>query len=103
MTSITSKPVDIGTLITNSPDIWHGRTIIQGTRVPVMLIVDLYQGGMTPEQIASDKYLSLAQVYAALTYYHANPKLIEREMAEEDAENARLEQEWRQKQAENTT
>ena len=64
--------VDICTLISKSPEIWHGRPVIAGTRVTVMGIVSLYQEGLTPEQIADQKYLSLAQVYAALTYYHAN-------------------------------
>jgi len=36
-------------------------------------------------------HLRLAQVYAALAYYHANQKQIEVELAAEDAEIERLE------------
>ena len=35
-------------------------------------------------------HLSLAQVYAALAYYHANRDEIESDLAEEDAEYFRL-------------
>lgn len=92
--------VDIGTLITKSPEIWHGLPVITGTRVPVMIIAGLYEEGMTPEQIADEKYLSLVQVYAALTYYHANRQEIENAIAEEQAEYDEAEKEWRQMRAE---
>ena len=44
-----------------------------------------------PEEIA-DQYghLTLPQVFAALTYYHANRDEIDAELAEEDAEYDRL-------------
>jgi hypothetical protein len=38
-------------------------------------------------------HLSLAQVYAALTYYHANREEIEADLAAEEREAARLERE----------
>jgi len=40
--------------------------------------------------------LSLAQIHAALTYYHANQKAMEAELAAEEAEADRLEQEYLQ-------
>ena len=92
--------VDIGTLITKSPEIWNGLPVITGTRVPVMIIADLYKEGMTPEQIADEKYLSLVQVYAGITYYHANQQEIENAIAEEQVEYDKAEKEWRQMRAE---
>lgn len=57
-------------------------------------IVVLYQQGLTPEEISSEiPHLTLAQVYAALTYYHANREEIDTDIAAEDAEAQRLEQE----------
>ena len=51
-----------------------------------------YKQGLTAEQIADEySHLTLAQVYAALSCYHANQTEIEQELAAEDAEIARLE------------
>lgn len=49
------------------------------------------RSGQTPEEIA-DQYghLSLAQVYAALAYYHAHRDQIDAELIEELAEYNRL-------------
>ncbi len=100
MTLSAPKSVDIGTLITKSPDKWDGKAVITGTRVPVMFIAGYYEDGMTPEEIAEDKYLSPEQVYAALTYYHANRKEIAKDMADYHAECERLEKEWGHKHSE---
>ena len=68
-----STPTDIGTLIVRSPEIRGGRPRIAGTGVRVRRIVGWYQLGLSPEDIADRiGHLSPAQVYAALTYYHAN-------------------------------
>lgn len=96
----TTAPMDIGMLISKSPDVYHGRTVISGTRLPVMIIAGMYKEGLTPEQIASEKHLTLAQVYASLTYYHANQSAIEKELEEERKDGERLEAEWRKMRAE---
>ena len=51
--------------------------------------------GLNPEEIARDiPHLTLAQVYAALAYYHANQAEIEAEIAADEAEYERLEWEY---------
>ncbi len=76
---------NIGTLIVRDPKIRGGRPILAGTGVTVRSIVIWYQQGLTPEQIVDQfGHLSLAQVYAALAYYHANRDEIEADLAEED-------------------
>jgi uncharacterized protein (DUF433 family) len=76
---------DIGTLITRDPRIRGGRPILAGTGVSVRSIVIHHQWGLIPEEIAAQfGHLSLAQVYAALTYYYANREEIEIDLAEED-------------------
>ena len=82
---------DIGTLITRTPGVCGGRPHIAGTGVSVRRIAGWYKMGQTPEEIA-DQYghLSLAQVYAALAYYHANRDEIDAELATEGAEYGRL-------------
>ena len=58
----------------------------------VRRIVGWYKRGLTPEEITTEvPHLSLAQVYAALTYYHANREEIEADIAAEEAEAQHLE------------
>lgn len=85
----------IDTLLTRSPDVCGGRIRIEGTRVTVLQIVTCYQQGLTPEEIA-DQYphVNLAQIYAALAYYHANRDEIDRELEAEAAEFDRLANEF---------
>jgi len=90
----TKRPTtDIGALIVRSPDIRGGRPRIAGTGVTVRRIIGWYKLGLSPEEIVDEfGHLTLAQVYAALAYYHANPEEIEEDMAMEMAETERLEQ-----------
>jgi uncharacterized protein (DUF433 family) len=82
---------DIGTLITRSTESKNDRPVIAGTRTSVRRVVVLYKQGADAEEIARRmSHLSLAQVYAALAYYHANREEIETDLAEEEAEYSRL-------------
>ena len=86
--------VDIGTLIVRSPEIRGGRPRIAGTGVTVRRIVGWYKLGCSPEETADRiGHLSLAQVYAALAYYHANHEEIEADIAAEEIEAEHLERE----------
>ena len=52
--------------------------------------------GLSAEEIAAEyPHLTLAQVYAALAYYHANADEIEADLADEEAAAIRLEAESR--------
>src|SRR5688572_4100432 len=87
-----STPTDIGTLIVRSPEIRGGRPRIAGTGVTVQRIASWYRLGLSPEEIANEiPHLSIAQVYAALTYYHVNRVEIDDDLAAEDAYTAELE------------
>jgi uncharacterized protein (DUF433 family) len=82
---------DIGGLITTSHEIQNGRPIIEGTGTSVRRIAALYKQGQTADDIVADKnYLSLAQVHAALAYYHANRQTIDQDLAQESAKYDRL-------------
>ena len=84
--------VDIGALIVRSPEIRGGRPRIAGTGVTVQRVVGWYKLGLAPEDIADEiEHLSLAQVYAALAYYHANRDEIEAAITTEMEEAAALE------------
>jgi uncharacterized protein (DUF433 family) len=94
-----SSTTDIGTLITETPGICGGRPRIAGTGVSVRRIVRWYQLGKSPDEIQSEiPHLSLAQVHAALAYYHANRTAMDEAMAALDAEEERLEREFLQSQ-----
>jgi uncharacterized protein (DUF433 family) len=88
---------EIGTLLVRSPDVCGGYLRINGTRMTVNQLVVWYKQGYTAEEIA-DQYphLTLAQVYTALAYYHANREEIEAELVAERVEADRLEQVYQQ-------
>lgn len=87
-----AKVEDIGTLIVRTPKIRGGRPHIAGTGVTVRRIVGWYKLGLSPEEIAAEvPHLTLAQVHAALAYYHANQEEIEQDIAEEEAVAEQLE------------
>ena len=84
--------IEIGTLIDRDPAIHGGRPKIAGTGLTVRRIVGWYKMGMTPEEIALEyPHLTLAQVHAALAYYHANREEIEADIAQEDVAAAQWE------------
>jgi uncharacterized protein (DUF433 family) len=83
---------DIGTLINHNPEVHGGCPIIAGTGVTVRRIAIWYKQGYSAEEIAEQiNHLSLAQIYAALAYYHANREEIDADIAAEAAEAERLE------------
>ena len=92
--SVAATQVEIGSLITSTPGICSGRPRIAGTGMSVRRVVIWYKLGLTPEEIADRiGHLSLAQVHAALAYYHANREEIETALAAEEAEADQLEKE----------
>jgi len=65
-----------------------GDAIIEGTRIAVWHIVEYYyKVGMSVEEILADwDYLTPAQVFDALAYYHDNREEIDRVRRENDYE-----------------
>jgi len=63
-----------------------GEPVIKGTGISVRTIVERTRLGDRPEQIVEDyPYLTLAQVYDALSYYYEHPQEIEQYIAENEA------------------
>lgn len=92
---MTTLTIDVGTLITNSPQIRNGQPRIAGTGVTVQRVVRWYKLGLSVEEIAERiGPLSLAQVHAALAYYYANRQQLDTDMDQEDLEADRLEEEY---------
>jgi uncharacterized protein (DUF433 family) len=83
--------INIGTLITHTPGTCGDRPHIAGRRLSVKQIAVLTKQGLNPQEIAQEyEGLTLAQVHAALAYYHANLGEIEADLADEQAEHDRL-------------
>lgn len=88
--------IGIGDLIAQTPGVSGGRPCVAGTGVSVAHIALLAAEGNTPEQIANEVHpgqLTIAQVYAALAYYHRNRAAIDADSAARLAEAERLERE----------
>jgi uncharacterized protein (DUF433 family) len=88
--------IDIGTLIVSTPETCGGRPRIAGTRISIAQIAVWSKQRLSVEEILEEiPYLNLAQVYAALSYYHANRNEVEADLAAELAEYQQLEAEHR--------
>ncbi|MBC6474121.1 MAG: DUF433 domain-containing protein [Hormoscilla sp. GM102CHS1] len=88
--------INIGTMIVSTPGTCGGRPRIAGTRMSVQNIAIDYRAGMSPEKIVEEfPHLTLAQVYAALAYYHANKDRIEADIVKYYSECDRLSSEWK--------
>lgn len=82
---------EIGSLIERRPELRGGRPVVTGTGVSVHRIAGWYKLGLAPEEIVENYgHLSLAQVHAALAYYHANREQIDGYLAAEEADEERL-------------
>ena len=87
--------IEIDLLLTRTPGVRHGRPCITGTGISVHRVAIMYKLGHDPEEIMRKyPHLSIAGVYAALTYYHANQAEVEAEIAADQAEEERIEAEW---------
>ena len=75
-------------LIEHNPELRGGRPIIAGTGTTVRSIAGLYKLGLGAEEIATQlPHLTLAQIYAALTYYHLHVEEIEEDKEADSEEN----------------
>jgi uncharacterized protein (DUF433 family) len=72
--------------ITKTPGVCGGRACIAGHRIRVMDVVLMHgEGGMSPADIVEQfPGITLADVYAALAYYHDNKAEIEHDIEVHD-------------------
>jgi uncharacterized protein (DUF433 family) len=80
--------------ITKDPEVCGGKACIDGTRIRVLDIVCLMrQGFSAQEMLGAYPSLNLAQVYAALSYYHENPQEIDVDLVRDREAADRIEAE----------
>ncbi len=83
--------IQLDSMLEQSSDVCGGRLRIAGTRITVEHIAVLDKQGHSAQAIiANCPYLTYAQVYAALAYYHANCEEIDAQLAHEEQESDRL-------------
>jgi uncharacterized protein (DUF433 family) len=71
--------------IESNPGVAGGKPRIAGHRITVQNIAIWHERmGKTPDEIAAEYDLTLAEVYAALAYYFDNREEIERSIAEDE-------------------
>jgi len=81
--------------ITKDPKVRGGKACIEGTRVAVEDIVFYFHRGYPAERIQEEfPQLNLAQVYAALSYYHDRKDEIDASIKAKEGTTERLERQW---------
>lgn len=70
--------------ITKTPGVCSGKPCIDGTRIRVENVVYMHKRGATVDAIL-EAYpnLTLARIYAALSYYYEHPEEIDASLAED--------------------
>ena len=83
-------------LLSRSPEIRGDRPGVAGTGVSVRRIARWHAMGLIPEEIARKcGHLSLAQVHAALAYYHASQAEIGADFEAETRQTESLERQYK--------
>jgi uncharacterized protein (DUF433 family) len=78
----------------------RGTLVVADSRVTLGSVVHAFWTGETPETICQAfPSLTLEQAYGAIAYYLANRDAVDRELASQDAEAARLRAEARARNA----
>ena len=81
---MTEAQVLISVNIISTPNVLGGKPRIEGRRISVQHIaLHHVQAGWTVEEIAEAFNLTLAEIYAALSYYYAHKADIDRALADE--------------------
>jgi uncharacterized protein (DUF433 family) len=67
---MAGTPLTLDAEIVSDPDLRHGEPILAGTATPVRAVAELWNQGMSPEEIPVHlPHLTIQQVFAALHYY----------------------------------
>lgn len=88
---VTVQSID---LITTNPDVRNGRPCIAGTslRVTDLVIAHLFHN-RTPDELAADYKISMAQVHAALSYYYQHKDALDEDIRQQISRSRKLKEE----------
>ena len=78
--------VEIGQMITRTPDVLGGKPCVAGHRIGVHRVAGWWKMGLTVEEIGERlSALTPAEIHVALAYYHLHREEIERYLEEDRA------------------
>jgi len=97
MTTTAAGFAGIDELIWSRPGYRGGRPCIAGTGIAISTIGVLWSEGLTVEEIADEKSISLEQASAAVAFYLHNKAAFDAWLQAEDAETDRLGEEHHRK------
>ena len=60
--------VELAPRIVVDPNVRFGKPVVQGTRVPVALVIAKLAGGMTSQEVVDEYDITLEDIQAALSY-----------------------------------
>ncbi|MFC7154154.1 DUF433 domain-containing protein [Halomarina halobia] len=85
--------VEVGGIVPGEESDIHDKPHIEGSRITVQYVHSrVEERGLRPETVADRHNLDLADVYAALAYYHRNPEEMRR-VAEQRARRLQVAEE----------
>lgn len=88
-------PVDIKNLLESRAGVYGGRVCLVRSGLPVLQLAADLRSGMQMEQMkAAYPEIDDASLHAGLAYYFANWEILDAELAEREAEGARLYAGW---------
>ncbi len=81
--------------IVKSPDVLGGEPRIEETRLSVLQIFDMFQGGMTADEIVAEfPFLTQAQIFDAVSYAHDHPAEMHHHRDRHDIRTIMRELDW---------
>lgn len=84
---ITMKKSKTHPYISKQKGVCGGRTVIEGTRIPIWSIIKCYKVGMSVEDIIREfPQLTPSQIHDAFSYYYDNQEEVEKDIVENDNE-----------------
>lgn len=84
---ITMKKSKAHPYISKQKGVCGGRTVIEGTRIPIWSIIKWYKVGMSVEDIIREfPQLTPSQIHDAFSYYYDNQEEVEKDIVENENE-----------------
>lgn len=84
---LTMKKSKMHPYIHKQKGVCNGRSVIEGTRIPVWFIIKWYKVGMSVEDIIREfPQLNPSQIHDAFSYYYDHQEEVEKDIAENENE-----------------
>ena len=86
--AVAARKLLVHPYVSRKKGICGGRSVVDGTRIPVWSIIKWYKLGMALEEIIREfPQLSPSQLHGAFSYYYDNQEEIENDIVENEHED----------------